>query len=198
MKNRQEMSENSSNSVELTEVVVKNKVESVDNGTNNICIVEGGIDKDKEKDESKDSCVIDVKCEGEVVKNKEETLDGIGEKVCRICHLNGRDGPVESLDLIQLGCRCKDELGTAHQHCGEAWFKMKGNRCCEICGEPAKNITGVGDCRFMEEWNENSGGDNAGAELRRGYFRGQPVCNFLMACLVIAFVLPWFFHVNMF
>ncbi|GFS46257.1 hypothetical protein Acr_00g0101070 [Actinidia rufa] len=30
--------------------------------------------------------------------------------------------------LIQLGCRCKDELGIVHAHCAEAWFKLKGNR----------------------------------------------------------------------
>ncbi|MCI13975.1 hypothetical protein A2U01_0035100, partial [Trifolium medium] len=30
--------------------------------------------------------------------------------------------------LIMLGCACKDELGIAHRHCAEAWFKIKGNR----------------------------------------------------------------------
>lgn len=70
---------------------------------------------------------------------------------------------------------------------------------CEICGQTAKSITGVGDIRFMEEWNERfvrSG--SISDERRRGCWRGQPFCNFLMACLVVAFVLPWFFRVNMF
>ncbi|KAL5697422.1 hypothetical protein ACHQM5_030739 [Ranunculus cassubicifolius] len=143
-------------------------------------------------DEEKHSCVIDVKCD-----NKEK-CDGI-EKVCRICHLSGGDCPAGmTLDLIQLGCGCKNDLGSAHRHCGEAWFKLKGNRCCEICGEPAKNITGLGDNRFMEEWNESSDGSNGNTDLRRGFFRGKSLCNFLMACLVIAFVIPWFFRVNMF
>uniref|UniRef100_A0A2P2PXU3 RING-CH-type domain-containing protein n=1 Tax=Rhizophora mucronata TaxID=61149 RepID=A0A2P2PXU3_RHIMU len=31
------------------------------------------------------------------------------------------------MDLIQLGCGCKDDLGIAHAHCAEAWFKLKGN-----------------------------------------------------------------------
>ncbi|KAK7245546.1 hypothetical protein RIF29_40393 [Crotalaria pallida] len=59
-----------------------------------------------------------------------------------------------SSDLVQLGCACKDELGIAHIHCAEAWFKLKGNRSCEICGETAKNVSGVADHGFMVEWNE--------------------------------------------
>lgn len=155
-------------------------------------------------DEKPSSCVIDVNCgggEGGVGEN----LDG--EWVCRICHLSS-DQSLETTstpahnerELIQLGCGCKDELGIAHSYCAEAWFKLKGNRLCEICGETAKNITGVGDNRFMEEWNDrrSSGNGTHSSERSGGCWRGQPFCNFLMACLVIAFVLPWFFRVNMF
>ncbi|GAA0185582.1 hypothetical protein LIER_32870 [Lithospermum erythrorhizon] len=69
-------------------------------------------------------------------------------------------------------------------------------RICEICGEHANNITGAVDMRFMEEWNENR--SIVDSERRRGCWQSQPLCNFLMACLMIAFVLPWFFRVNMF
>ncbi|KAF5943916.1 hypothetical protein HYC85_017993 [Camellia sinensis] len=34
----------------------------------------------------------------------------------------------DGLNLIELGCGCKDELGIVHAHCAEAWFKLKGNR----------------------------------------------------------------------
>ncbi|KAH7544991.1 hypothetical protein FEM48_Zijuj01G0044900 [Ziziphus jujuba var. spinosa] len=157
----------------------------------------------------KQSCVIDVNCgNGKGYGDKWD-----GEKICRICHLTSDQSPdrptttttttttvKSAVDLIHLGCGCKGELGMAHRHCAEAWFKLKGNRLCEICGETAKNISGVGDSRFMNEWNErtftrssiNSSGNSGGC------WRGQPFCNFLMACLVIAFVLPWFFRVNMF
>lgn len=78
----------------------------------------------------KNSCVIDMRCASP------KDLDG--ERICRICHLasgqssdataasptNGASGG----DLLQLGCACKDELGIAHSHCAEAWFKLKGNR----------------------------------------------------------------------
>ena len=82
----------------------------------------------------KDSCVIDIKsgsCK-KVYENSE------GERVCRICHLTsvqsldettvGTASSAKSADLVQLGCACKDELGIAHAHCAEAWFKLKGNR----------------------------------------------------------------------
>ncbi|KAI4332534.1 hypothetical protein L6164_017435 [Bauhinia variegata] len=152
------------------------------------------------------SCVIDIKCSS--YKGFSENLDG--ERICRICHLaSGQPSDTTSVsstndatnsELIQLGCACKDELGIAHSHCAEAWFNLKGNRLCEICGETAKNVTGAIDNGFMEEWNErrflDSGATSSGRF--RGCLRGQPFCNFLMACLVIAFVLPWFFRVNMF
>ena len=73
------------------------------------------------------------------------------------------------------------------------------HRLCEIWGETAKNASGVADTGFMEEWNEGRFMDNYNSSHRfGGCWRGQPFCNFLMACLVIAFILPWFFRVNMF
>ncbi|RDX99762.1 hypothetical protein CR513_17141, partial [Mucuna pruriens] len=149
------------------------------------------------------SCVIDINrgsCDG-FSENME------GEMICRICHLASGQ-PLEAIDtansatsntdLIHLGCSCKDELGIAHSHCAEAWFKLKGNRLCEICGETAKNVSDVTDNGFMEEWNEARfimDSDNTSSSRFGGCWRGQPFCNFLMACLVIAFVLPWFFRV---
>ncbi|KAK7306514.1 hypothetical protein VNO77_44461 [Canavalia gladiata] len=154
----------------------------------------------------KNSCVIDIKCSS----RKRFYENSEGERICRICHLAsgqssdsttvGTANSDTSADLIQLGCACKDELGIAHVHCAEAWFKLKGNRLCEICGETAKNVSGVASIGFMEEWNESRFMNNDSNSSHRfgGCWRGQPFCNFLMACLVIAFVLPWFFRVNMF
>ncbi|KAK7332062.1 hypothetical protein VNO80_28809 [Phaseolus coccineus] len=157
----------------------------------------------------KNSCVIDIKCNSRK-KFSENSECG---QICRICHLPSVQssdesettvGPAASSatssDLIQLGCACKDELGIAHVHCAEAWFKLKGNRLCEICSETATNVSGVSNYEFMEKWNERRFMENGGNSSRRfgGCCRGQPFCNFLMACLVIAFVLPWFFRVNIF
>ncbi|XVE51485.1 hypothetical protein DITRI_Ditri02bG0044900 [Diplodiscus trichospermus] len=138
------------------------------------------------------SCVIDIKGSGGGRRQLEESWDG--EIVCRICHLNSEQSlestdskstTAAAMDLIQLGCGCKDELGIAHSHCAEAWFKLKGNRMCEICGQTAKNITGVRDNRFIEDWHDQgsiSGGVSS-SDRGGGCWRGQPFCNFLMACL---------------
>ncbi|KAL1567434.1 E3 ubiquitin-protein ligase MARCHF8-like [Salvia divinorum] len=147
--------------------------------------------KSKMEGESKcPSHVIDVKCDG---------LSGENQRVCRICHLNAKESGKNTVELTELGCGCKGELGVAHLHCAEAWFRVRGNRMCEICGETAKNISGVGDIRFMEEWSESQTGETESGPSggSRRCLSGQPLCNFLMACLVIAFVLPWFFRVNM-
>ncbi|KAF5736251.1 putative RING/FYVE/PHD zinc finger superfamily protein [Tripterygium wilfordii] len=189
-----------------------------------------GLDKVLEKPKEKvggveeQSCVIDVKHGdgdggGGGIREKWDV-----EKVCRICllstegsakgHLSSEDSQenilatmttdvhmtAASMDLVQLGCGCKDELGIAHVHCAEAWFKLKGNRLCEICGQTAKNVTGVRDNRVMEEWIEQryARNYNSSSDGDEGCWQGPPFCNFLMACLVIAFVLPWFFRVDMF
>lgn len=143
------------------------------------------------------SCVIDVKNSD---SGENGSSVGEGERVCRICHLSAKECGKEATGLMEIGCGCKGELGIAHSECAEAWFRVKGHRLCEICGETATNITGVSDNRFMEEWNER-GSMDASTNFSDGSRRclsGQPLCNFLMACLVIAFILPWFFRVNMF
>ncbi|XWS12497.1 hypothetical protein CRYUN_Cryun37aG0094200 [Craigia yunnanensis] len=156
--------------------------------------------------EAEDSCVIDIKGSGGGRRQFKESWDG--ERVCRICHLNSEQSlestdsmstTAAAMDLIQLGCGCKDELGIAHSHCAEAWFKLKGNRMCEICGQTAKNITGVRDNGFIEDWHDQGSTTGVSSSDRGvGCWHGQPFCNFLMVCLIIAFVLPWFFRVNMF
>lgn len=70
-------------------------------------------------EEEKCSCVIDVKC------GKSE---GQSQRLCRICHLSKSENEKDLMDLIELGCGCRGELGFAHLQCAEAWFKLKGNR----------------------------------------------------------------------
>lgn len=66
-----------------------------------------------------DDCLIDVE-EGEDGDGRSRKLEN--SKVCRICHFG------KELELITLGCDCKGELGSSHQHCAEAWFGQKGDR----------------------------------------------------------------------
>ncbi|TYH14713.1 hypothetical protein ES288_A06G242700v1 [Gossypium darwinii] len=80
--------------------------------------------------------------------------------------------------------------------------KVESRTCMQFTSNRiAENITGVRDNRFIEDRHEQgstSGVDFISSDQGTGCWCGQPFCNFLMACLVISFVVPWFFHVNMF
>ncbi|PUZ54920.1 hypothetical protein GQ55_5G170700 [Panicum hallii var. hallii] len=123
---------------------------------------------------------------------------GVG---CRICQLGPEDGggsAAPESEVIRLGCCCKDELGTAHRRCAEAWFRIKGDRRCEICGSDAKNITGLEVKNFMEQWHGRRMANIQTTEERESHcWRQQPCCNFLLASLLIVFMLPWFLRVNL-
>ncbi|KAJ6707191.1 hypothetical protein OIU85_027533 [Salix viminalis] len=84
----------------------------------------------------KSSCVIDMTTGGDGTEGGGFKDNCDGERVCRICQLSS-EGLLEatdatattnSMDLIQIGCGCKDDLGCAHVYCAETWFKLKGNR----------------------------------------------------------------------
>uniref|UniRef100_A0A5B7A7J8 RING-CH-type domain-containing protein n=1 Tax=Davidia involucrata TaxID=16924 RepID=A0A5B7A7J8_DAVIN len=142
----QETTENLHNSIDgvvpETVIVIRSDEEDPagtngENGNPNANVNELGsskvlVDEQKIKDskDEKHSCVIDVKCGGEELG---ENLDW--ERVCRICHLSSDQSSetttttnTTTMNIIQLGCGCKDELGIVHSHCAEAWFKIKGNR----------------------------------------------------------------------
>ena len=54
------------------------------------------------------------------------------KKHCRICSvsIDMTNDNTESDDftLIELGCSCKNDLATAHKHCAEHWFWIKGDK----------------------------------------------------------------------
>lgn len=70
----------------------------------------------------------------EVISEDHLVCEGIEVKVhelrdCRICHLGLEDCEegLESGIAIQLSCSCKGDLGSAHMHCAQTWFQMKGD-----------------------------------------------------------------------
>ncbi|KAK9014868.1 hypothetical protein V6N11_006006 [Hibiscus sabdariffa] len=155
--------------------------------------------------EEEDSCVIDINGSVGGEGRFKECYDG--ERVCRICHLTSEQSyectdsmstTAASTELIQLGCGCKDELGIAHGHCAEAWFKLKGNRMCEICGQSAKNITGIRDSRFIEDWHDR-GGSTSGIISSSDHsvrcWQGQPF--YLSSSLATEFAALSILHVAM-
>ncbi|XP_008345919.2 uncharacterized protein [Malus domestica] len=178
------------NSNNLVDGNVSETVVVINSGESSKVLAEDS--KKKVPQAEKDSCVIDMKSgSGRGFGDRWD-----GERVCRICHLGSDISPERKMetanssitaDLINLGCGCKDELGVAHGHCAEAWFRLRGNRTCEICGETAQNITGHGDNGFMEDWHEATLADigNNSSERNVSCWRRQPFCNFLMACLAV-------------
>ncbi|XP_024991987.1 uncharacterized protein LOC112525902 [Cynara cardunculus var. scolymus] len=129
------------------------------------------------------------------------------EKDCRICHLSLDVNNQESGNgiPIELGCSCKDDLAAAHKHCAEAWFKIKGNRTCEICGSIALNVVGVDETALMDQRNEANGGtpsrssalgETMGSSEAPNFWQGHRFLNFLLASMVFAFVISWLFHFN--
>ncbi|KAI9115849.1 hypothetical protein K1719_012779 [Acacia pycnantha] len=142
-------------------------------------------------------CSVEVEIESGVPEIKVH-LD-IVEKECRICHMGLESESHESGVPIELGCSCKDDLASAHKLCAETWFKIKGNRICEICHSAARNVFAP-----TEETTENlSDSSNTitlstlpapvSPETRR-FWQGRGFLNLLLICMVIAFVISWAFH----
>lgn len=117
------------------------------------------------------------------------------ERVCRVCYL-GHTAQPESGPTIELGCECKHDLAFAHRQCAEAWFKIKGNRTCEICDSTVHNVSGSGDATFMDNWNDGEVRADEVSTIGEHCWQNHRLFNILLACLVFAFVLPWLFHVS--
>jgi len=202
----QGMSGTSSNSVQSeTIIVIKEETKCVSKEDENSnpksdTLETSKVSGDEQKVDSvasdSHSSIIDIRSTCDTVSG--ELVNA--ETVCRICHLSS-EHQSRTTTLIQLGCGCKNELGISHPQCAEAWFRSKGNRKCEICGESAKNVTGIEEntgvvvgwteMRIIASARSSHSSDNDGSCWRRNHF-----CDFLLACLVLAFILPWFFSRN--
>ncbi|XP_024545510.1 E3 ubiquitin-protein ligase MARCH11 [Selaginella moellendorffii] len=101
------------------------------------------------------------------------------ELVCRVCQLGS---PEVRGELMELACVCKDDLAVAHRRCAEAWFQIRGNRRCEICGKIVTNITLK---RGM--WSRVTRIINPEVEPSR-----HPHCNVLVTLFTMAILLPLF------
>ncbi|WCJ20404.1 RING/FYVE/PHD zinc finger superfamily protein [Euphorbia peplus] len=134
-------------------------------------------------------CLSEVDLEGGKVHLKSDHH----QRDCRICHLGLENGVA-----FELGCSCKGDLGSAHKKCAETWFKIKGNTICEICGVTALNVSG-------EQANETQSTAATAAVSSapaaptilvetRTFWHSRRVMNFLLACMVFAFVISWLFH----
>ncbi|WJX64093.1 hypothetical protein P8452_48916 [Trifolium repens] len=165
----------------------------------------GVSDKQRRSIDSSESveseCSVELDLDGVVVSDVKVHLDKV-ERDCRICHLSMDMTNHESGIPMELGCSCKEDLAAAHKHCAEAWFKIKGNKTCEICGSIAHNVAGAIEVQMTEQYNESSDpsmvpptGPSPPSETRN-FWQGHRFLNFLLACMVFAFVISWLFHFN--
>lgn len=126
------------------------------------------------------------------VENK--LLLGRNLRVCRICHLNTDATNQDSGFLFELGCSCREDLAVAHKQCADAWFKIKGNKTCEICGSIAQNVSGADEAVSTTQPRNGSNYSSTNVTESRNTWQSHPVLNFLLACMVVAFVVSWLFH----
>ncbi|KAB2087462.1 hypothetical protein ERO13_A04G086300v2 [Gossypium hirsutum] len=161
---------------------------------------EGEIDGGASDSRRVSDCSVEAETEGGVAEIKVHLAKV--EKVCRICHLGLESNSHESGVSIELGCSCKDDLAAAHKLCAEAWFKIRGNKTCEICHSIARNVVGV------NEGTDQSNDTNSSTTTATvpgpaahtdtpSFWHGHRILNFLLACMVFAFVISWLFHFNM-
>nr|GLL40303.1 uncharacterized protein LOC109153434 [Ipomoea trifida] len=152
-------------------------------------------------------CSVEVDLEGAYAKEETKLHFLRTDRDCRICHLSMDSENQEPSGtggvFIELGCSCKDDLAAAHKHCAEAWFKIKGNRICEICGSIASNVVCVNEAESIELWSEANAAAAAVAGSRpvpqvesHRFWQGHRFLNFMLACMVFAFVISWLFHFN--
>ncbi|KAJ0228888.1 RING/FYVE/PHD zinc finger superfamily protein [Hirschfeldia incana] len=128
------------------------------------------------------------------------------EKHCRICHLGLDSSRHECGEPMVLGCSCKDDSGYVHKQCADTWFKIKGNKTCEICRSIAQNFSKVANeidqtkiatnVDDVEAANSSTVVETIDSDDRR-LWRGNRFLNFLITCMVSAFVITWFFHINL-
>ncbi|RDX95996.1 hypothetical protein CR513_21399 [Mucuna pruriens] len=144
---------------------------------------------EKERGSSASECSVEVDLEEGAVPEVKVHLDNV-ERDCRICHLSMDMTNHESGTPIELGCSCKDDLAAAHKQCAEAWFKIKGNKTCEICGSIARNVAGAIEIQMTEQWNEGNEGPMVAASgpvaqaETRNFWQGHRFLNFLLACML--------------
>ncbi|KAF3448829.1 hypothetical protein FNV43_RR09542 [Rhamnella rubrinervis] len=121
-----------------------------------VCDPEAGVvvsDNDSPRASSASDCSsIFVEVESGVPEIKVQLAKVV--KDCRICHPGLESNSHESGVLIKLGCSCKDDLAAAHKNCAEVWFKIRGNKTCEICQSVARNVAGASEVELTEQTTE--------------------------------------------
>ncbi|EPS64979.1 hypothetical protein M569_09808, partial [Genlisea aurea] len=97
----------------------------------------------------------------------------------------------------ELGCCCKDDLGTAHKQCAEVWFRIKGT---QICGSTAQNVAAEYIVLDLEDNNNNSSSSSMGIaqdETEALPDFGRAVASSTLSWFSLAFIASWLFHFHL-
>ncbi|KAI3447738.1 hypothetical protein Pfo_004403 [Paulownia fortunei] len=120
-------------------------------------------------------CTVDIESGG--IGEKKVHLGRV-ERGCRICHLSLLSSIPGSGFAIELGCCCKDDLAAAHKHCAEfVVFNFAAQQASESSVVASTSAT---------PWTTET----------RSCLNGHPFLNFLLACMVFAFLISWLFHIQ--
>ncbi|EEF41867.1 uncharacterized protein LOC8279794 [Ricinus communis] len=153
------------------------------------------------RDSSGSDCLSQIDLEIGVLEDKVHLGSSAGgdnktERDCRICHLGLESYAQENGVATELGCSCKGDLGAAHKKCAETWFKIKGDTICEICGTTALSVAGkqANEARSVSVAATTAPAAPVIMVEARTFWHSRRVMNFLLACMVFAFVISWLFH----
>ncbi|CAN6467804.1 unnamed protein product [Victoria cruziana] len=109
------------------------------------------------------------------------------EAVCRICLIELSE--VEG-NPLKMECSCKGDLALAHEECAVKWFRIRGNKLCDICGQEVQNLP-VTLLRVQSSVENNGGQQQASGSPQASELEGHRYWH-EMTILVLISTLSYF------